>query len=323
MIGRTMADAFNIEVVLQTIAAGLMVGCSYGLMCVALGLIFGVMRLINFAQGDFMMLGMYFALAVVAGLGTDGLVGSVPAVLVAALLSVPVFFALGWVVHGALLSRVGQEQGLSDTEAHQAQLIVTLGISLVLTDGGLMLFGSTPVSINTPISSHAFIIGPFGSQGVTIFLNEARVLAAVAAVGTTAALYLLLHRTALGKRLRAAADNPTAALYMGIDVTRSYRTTFGLGIGLTAAAGVMVATYYPFQPYVGLDFIVVMYAGVVLGGMGSVMGSFWGGLIIGLVQELSSLVLPLQLQVTTVFVVFLAILLIRPRGLFGRSVERA
>ena len=179
------------------------------------------------------------------------------------------------------------------------------------------------MSISTSISSRAFIIGPFGAQAVTVFLNKALVLAAVVALVTTIALYLLLHRTALGRRLRAAADNPIAALYMGIDVTRSYRTTFGLGIGLTAAAGVMVATYYPFQPYVGLDFIVIMYAGVVLGGMGSVMGSFWGGLIIGLVNEMSSLILPLQLQVTAVFVVFLAILLIRPLGLFGRAVARA
>jgi branched-chain amino acid transport system permease protein len=318
-----MADAFNIEAVLQTISAGVMVGCTYGLMCVALGLIFGVMRLINFAQGDFLMLGMYFALALVTLLGLGDVVGSVPAVLLCAFLAIPVFFVVGWIVHGALLSRVGQEQGLSDIEAHQAQLIMTLGISLVLANGGLMLFGSTPVSINTSLSSHALIFGPFGSQGVTIFLNKALVMAAFVAVITTAALYLLLHRTALGKRLRAAADNPTAALYMGIDVARSYRTTFGLGIGLTAAAGVIVATYYPFQPYVGLDFIVIMYAGVVLGGMGSVMGSFWGGLIIGLVQQLSSLVLPMQLQVTTVFIVFLAILLIRPRGLFGRAVERA
>lgn len=318
-----MAGAFDPEVVLQTFAAGLMVGCTYGLMCVALGLIFGVMRLIKFAQGDFLMLGMYFALAGVTALSLGDVVGSVPAVLICVVVAIPVFFVVGWIIHAALLSPVGQEQGRSDLEAHQAQLIVTLGISLVLTNGGLMLFGSTPVSVNTSLSSHAFVIGPFGPQGVTIFLNKALVTAAVVAVIATAALYVLLHRTALGQRLRAAADNPTAALYMGIDVTRSYRITFGLGIGLTAAAGVLLATYYPFQPYVGLDFIVVMYAGVVLGGMGSIIGSFWGGLIIGLVEQLSSLVLPLQLQVTTVFAVFLAILLIRPRGLFGRMVERA
>jgi branched-chain amino acid transport system permease protein len=320
-----MIGSVSLEMLLQTIAAGVMVGCTYGLMCVALGLIFGVMRLINFAQGDFLMLGMYFAFSIVTVLGLDqaGLIGGVPAILFCAFLAIPVFFLVGWVIHGTVLRHVGQEQGLSDLEAHQAQLIVTLGISLVLTNGGLMLFGSTPVSINLPLSSQALIIAPFGPQDVTLFLNKALILAAVVTVVITAGLYLLLNRTALGKRLRAAADNPTAALYMGIDVTRSYRTTFALGIALTAVAGVMVATYYPFQPYVGLDFVIIMYAGVVLGGMGSVMGSFWGGLIIGLVQQLSSLALPLQLQATTVFVVFLAILLIRPRGLFGRAVDRA
>jgi branched-chain amino acid transport system permease protein len=320
-----MIGSISLEMLLQTIAAGVMVGCTYGLMCVALGLIFGVMRLINFAQGDFLMLGMYFAFALVSvlGLGQVGLIGGVPAILLCVFLAIPVFFAFGWLIHGTLLRHVGQEQGLSDLEAHQAQLIVTLGISLVLTNGGLMLFGSTPVSINLPLSSQAWIIAPFGPQDIAVFLNKAQVLAAAVTGVITAGLYFLLNSTKLGRQLRAAADNPTAALYMGIDVTRSYRTTFGLGIALTAVAGVMVATYYPFQPYVGLDFVIIMYAGVVLGGMGSVMGSFWGGLIIGLVQQLSSLVLPLQLQATTVFVVFLAILLIRPRGLFGRAVERA
>jgi branched-chain amino acid transport system permease protein len=320
-----MNGSISLEVVLQTLVAGVMVGCTYGLMCVALGLIFGVMRLINFAQGDFLMLGMYFAFSIVTVLGLDqaGAISGVPAILICAFLAVPVFFLVGWFIHAILLRHVGQEQGLSDLEAHQAQLIVTLGVSLVLTNGGLMLFGSTPISINLPFSSQAWMIAPFGPENTAVFVNKALALATVVTVAITVCLYALLNHTSLGRRLRAAADNPVAAIYMGIDVTRAYRTTFGLGIALTAVAGVMVATYYPFQPYVGLDFVIIMYSGVVLGGMGSVMGSFWGGLIIGLVQQLSSLVLPLQLQSTTVFVVFLAILLIRPRGLFGRAVERA
>ena len=196
------------EGVLQTIAAGLLVGCTYGLMCVALGLIFGVMRLINFAQGDILMLGMYFALAVISVLGLSDLTGSTPAVVVCTFVAIPVFFVIGWIMHGALLSRIGQEQGLSDAEAHQAQLIVTLGISLVLTNGGLMLVGPTPVTVSTAISSKALILGPFGAEAVTIFLNKAMVLAALVAVFMTGGLYYLLHRTALGRQLRAAADNP-------------------------------------------------------------------------------------------------------------------
>ena len=313
----------SFETILQSIAAGLLVGCTYGLMCVALGLIFGVMRLINFAQGEFLMLGMYFVMSVVTIFGFGSLIGPIPAILVAIVASVPVFFVIGSILHWAMLGRIGAGQNLTEGEVHQAQLIMTLGLSLLLANGTLIVFGSTPVSLDTPLASQAWTLDPFGYGDILVFLNKGRVVAGVVAVIATAALYFLLHSTDTGRRLRAAADNPVAATYMGIDVARSYRVTFGMGFGLTALAGVMVATFYPFQPYVGLDFIITMYAGVVLGGLGSVMGSFWGGLIIGLVQQISSLVLPLQLQGTTVFIVFLIILLIRPQGLFGRNVERA
>lgn len=313
----------GLEAFFQAVATGLLVGATYGLMCVALGLIFGIMRLINFAQGDFLMLGMYFALAILSGLGLASLLGSLPALVLAAIAAAPIFFAVGWLMHCLLLGGIGRDRpDMTEGEMHQTQLIMTLGISLVLSNGGLMAFGSTPVSLNTPMASQALVLDAFGGD-VMVFLNEARILAAVAALAACGGLYALLHRTDLGKKLRAAADNPLAATYMGVDVARCHRVTFGLGFGLTALAGAMVASYYPFQPYVGLDFVIVMYAGVVLGGLGSIMGSFWGGLVIGLVQQLSTLVLPMQLQSTTVFVVFLLILLIRPQGLFGRSVERA
>ena len=150
---------------------------------------------------------------------------------------------------------------------------MTLGLSLLLANPNPNCIGSTPVSRHTPLSSQAWTVDLFGND-ILVFLNKGRVAAGAVAVIATAALYFLLHSTDLGRRLRAAADNPVAATYMEIDVARSYRVTFGLGFGLTALAGVMVATFYPFQPYVGLDFIITMYAGVVLGGLGSVMGSF-------------------------------------------------
>jgi len=131
-----------------------------------------------------------------------------------------------------------------------------------------------------------------------------------------------MGRTAVGKSLLAAADNPQAALYMGIDVDRAHRIAFAIGTGVTAVAGGLVATYYPFQPYVGIEFVIIMYAGVVLGGIGSVGGAFLGGLIIGLVQQLSTIVLPIQLQNAAIFVMFLLIVMLRPHGLFGRAAER-
>src|SRR5216683_507785 len=217
----------------QALVAGILVGGMYGLMCVGLGLIFGVMRVINFAQGDFLMLGMYVAYYLATGFG----------------------------------------------------------------------------------------ILAFGGAG-SVFLNQARSYGSLVAAVVVIGLCLFMSRSRLGKTLRAAADNPEAATYMGIDVDAAYRVAFALGIALTAIAGGLVATYYPFQPYVGLEFVIIMYAGVVLGGFGSIVGAFWGGLIIGLVQQLSTLVLPVQLQNAAIFVVFLLIVFVRPEGLFGHSAER-
>ena len=126
----------------------------------------------------------------------------------------------------------------------------------------------------------------------------------------------------MGKSLRAAADNPEAAIYMGIDVDRAYRIAFGFGVAITAIGGGLLASSYPFQPYVGIDYVIVMYAGVVLGGMGSVGGAFFGGMVIGLIQQISTLFLPNQLQNTAIFVIFLLIILLRPQGLFGKTARR-
>jgi len=176
--------------------------------------------------------------------------------------------------------------------------------------------------VRTPLASRAFEIGPVYGDA-TVFLNKARLIACAVAIVVAIALYLLLEYTRLGKALRAAADNPTAATYMGINVDRAYRIAFGIGSGITAIAGGLMATYLSFGPFVGFDYVIIMYSGVVLGGMGSILGAFWGGLTVGFVQQCSALVLPPQLQNAAIFVVFLLIIMLRPQGLFGRSAERA
>jgi branched-chain amino acid transport system permease protein len=302
---------------LQALVAGLLTGAVYGLMCVGLSLIFGVMRVINFAQGDFMMLGMYAALYLFAQLG------GIAAPYLAALLAGPVVFVVGVVVHRLLIARVtGLRSTSLDSEGHHAQLMLTLGIALILQNGGLALFGSSPVSIPTPLASSAWELGPMAGDRLSVFVNQGQTIAAAIALVTVGAFVLLLARSRLGKSLRAAADNPVAAIYMGIDVERAHRLAFGLGVGITAVGGGLLASVYPFQPYIGLEYVIVMYAGVVLGGLGSVAGAFLGGLGIGIVQQLSTLVLPNQLQNTAIFVVFLAVILLRPQGLFGRAVRR-
>jgi branched-chain amino acid transport system permease protein len=305
-----------LENLLQMLATGILVGGAYALMCVGLGLIFGVMRVINFAQGDFLMLGMYAAFYIYTFLGIQTVFGVLLGPVVAAFLAGPVVFVVAWLLHRWLMARVtGLAAVGAEAEGHYAQLILTLGISLVLANGGLIVFGSWPQSMRTPLSNEAWMLGP-------MFLNKARVVAFFVAVGVSALLYLFMNRTIYGKALRAAADNADAAIYMGIDVNRAHRLSFSIGIAMTAVAGGLVAMYYPFHPYVGIEFVIIMYTGVVLGGLGSILGAFWGGMTIGLVQQMSTLFLPIQLQNTAIFVVFLAIVMFRPQGLFGRISER-
>lgn len=311
-----------LENILNAVAAGLIIGCLYGLMCIGLGLIFGIMKVVNFAQGELLMLGMYVSVYLVGGLAAVGALGPYVAPFVAAIIAGPVLFGGGALLHRFLLTHVS---GLSTAsrldEGGFGQLIVTLGVSLILQNGGLILFGSQPRSVLTPLSARAFVLDL--PDDVMVFLNQGRVFACVAAIVVAIALWLVMERTTLGKALRAAADNPVAATYMGIDVDRAYRMAFGLGAGITAIAGGLMATYLTFTPFIGLDYVIIMYSGVVLGGMGSILGAFWGGLLVGFVQQASALVLSPQLQNAAIFVMFLLIVGLRPQGLFGRSAERA
>ena len=309
-----------LENVLQTAIAGLLTGSIYGLMCVGLALIFGVMRVINFAHGDFMMLGMYAAYYLFGLFGLQALLGNLWGTYASIILAAPILFVVGYAIHALLISRVsGTRTTQLDGEGHYAQLILTLGIALMMTNAAQMVFGSVMAALRTSLTTSAWEI-PFGAMSV--FINKSRSIAALASIAAMVAISLLINRSALGRALRAAADNPTAATYMGIDVNMAHRIAFALGVAITALAGGLLATNYPFHPCVGLEYVIVMYAGVVLGGMGSIVGAYWGGLTIGLVQQLSTLVLPTQLQNTAIFVVFLLIIFFRPQGFFGKSAER-
>jgi branched-chain amino acid transport system permease protein len=312
-----------IESILQAIASGLFIGAIYGLMCVGLAMIFGIMRVINFAQGDFMMLGMYATYFVFVAFGAQAVFGSALGPYVSVLVAAPVLFAFGYGVHKLLIRQVtGIRTSEMEAEGHYAQLVLTLGIALVLQNGAMILFGSELISVRTPLGSQAWMIGPLFGDAILIFLNKARFVAGLISVAVIVVLWLVITRSRLGKSLRAAADNPEASTYMGIDVDHAHRIAFALGTAITAAAGGLLATNYPFQPFVGLEYVIIMYAGVVLGGIGSVIGAFWGGMAIGLVQQLSVLVLPTQLQNATIFVFFLLIVIARPQGFFGRVSER-
>jgi branched-chain amino acid transport system permease protein len=309
-----------LENILQSLVAGLLMGSMYGLMCVGLTIIFGVMRVINFAQGEFMMLGMYFAYFCFAWFGTYAFFGGLWFPFFLALLAGPAVFLVGIFLHRLLINAVtGRRGNKLEAQGHYAQLVLTLGIALVLQNGGLFLFGSTPVSVANELSYSAWEWGPMVGDRVSVFVNQAQTISGLLALVVVIGFAVLMGKSRLGKSLRASADNPDAAIYMGINVDRAHRLAFGFGVGITAIGGGLLASNAPFQPYIGTEYVIIMYAGVVLGGLGSIRGAFLGGLSIGILQQVSAIILPNQLQNTVIFICFLIIILFRPQGFFGNK----
>jgi branched-chain amino acid transport system permease protein len=285
----------SLSTLLQAIVGGLLLGGIYALLAAGLTLIFGVMRVINFAQAEFMMVGMFATYVLATGLGIDPLLLALPTGGVLAL--------LGMAVARGLLERVPRGD-------HNAQLILTLGVSLVLQNLMLVVFGPTPRPVVRPYTNSYWT--PFD-----LFINEARLFACLASLVIMIALYLFLTRTWTGRSMRATADDPVAAGGVGINVRRTHVLAFMVGTGLAGVAGALIVTFTAAAPSIGNDFIIIMFLAIVLGGLGSVAGATFGAFVVGLVQSISGLLLPLQLQNVMLFVVFVLILLVRPQGLFG------
>ena len=223
-----------------------------------------------------------------------------------------------------LISRVsGLRTAGSMDEGHFGQLIVTLGISLILQNGGLILFGSTPQTVRTPLSSRAFEIGPIYGDA-TLFLNKARLVACavaiIVAIGAVSAAGVHQARQGAARRGRQSDRGDLYGHRRRPRLSHCVRHRQRHHRDRRRPDG-HVSRRSPRSS--GFDYVIIMYSGVVLGGMGSILGAFWGGLTVGFVQQCSALVLPPQLQNAAIFVVFLLIVMLRPQGLFGRSAERA
>jgi branched-chain amino acid transport system permease protein len=285
----------SLTTILQAIAGGLLLGGVYALLASGLTLIFGVMRVINFAQAEFMMLGMFAAYFLATALNLDPL-----------LLALPVGIAvglIGFAIGRTLLERVPRGD-------HNAQLILTLGVSLIFQNLALLALGPTPRVVVRSYTNAYW--SPAG-----LFINYARLYACIASLLIMLALYLFLTRTWIGRAMRATADDPVSAGGVGVNVRQTHVIAFMIGSGLAGLAGTLMVTFVAAAPTIGNDFIVIIFLAVVLGGLGSIAGATLGAFLVGLVQSLSGLLLPLQLQNVTLFVVFVAVLLLRPQGLFG------
>ena len=282
--------------VLQGIVSGLLFGGVYSLMAVGLTLIFGVMRVVNFAHGDMMVWGMYLAYVLATRAGVDPYVSF--------LVCAGALFALGLAVQRGLVDRIVDAP-------HEMQILLMLGVALVLENVALLAFGPEPTRVRSPLASATLWLGP-------VFVDVARLVTFLVAVALTTALWAFLFRTDLGRTIRAAADNTYGALVIGTDVRRVYAVAFGVGAACVGAAGALVSPILPFQPPTGLSLSVASFNIVIIGGMGSLLGAFVGGLLVSLAESVGAVFLKPSLKELFSFSLLVVILLLRPAGLFGR-----
>jgi branched-chain amino acid transport system permease protein len=286
-----------VSLYIQAIVNGLLVGGVYSLMALGLSLIFGVMRVINFAHGDMMVWGMYLTYGLFVSLGLDPY------------LSIPVtgacIFLLGVAVQRGLVNRIL-------TAPHEMQILLMLGVALVLENSALMVFGPDPRRVTTSYGLDTFWLGP-------IVFDVPRVITFGVALVLALGLYLFLKRTDLGRMIRAASDNRTGALLVGTDILKVFALAFGIGAACVGAAGSLMTPFLPFQPSTGLFFTITSFNIVIIGGMGSLVGAFVGGLLVGVSEALGAVILVPSLKEIVSFVVLVLILLFRPQGLLGSS----
>jgi branched-chain amino acid transport system permease protein len=280
----------------QGLLSGLLFGGVYSLMAAGLTLIFGVMRVVNFAHGDMMVWGMYLAFFLATRAGVDPYLSFV--------LCAAALFCLGLVVQRGLVDRIVDAP-------HEMQILLMLGVALVLENAALLAFGPEPARVRTPLAAATWFVGP-------LYVDVARLLAFGVAAVLTLLLSVFLFRTDLGRLIRATADNTYGALVIGTDVRRVYAVAFGIGAACVGAAGALVSPIVPFQPSTGLSLSVTSFNIVIIGGMGSLPGAFIGGLLVSVAESLGAVFLRPSLKELASFSLLVLILLFRPAGLFGR-----
>lgn len=286
------------DVLTQTVVTGVLLGGVYGLIAMGLSLVFGVMRVINFAHGDFVLMGMYAILVLYVTFGINPFLGL--------LIVIP-----GALLLGALFQKVLIERITGTGELRQ--LLLTLGLGIIIQSLAQIVF--SPNQLSLPGFSWGSELVHTGS----IFVRPAHVVGFIIAVAITVALTLMLKRSELGRQMRATVDDAAMAESSGVRSKRIYVIAMAIGTCIALVAGGVLITYQPASPTVGSQFLVLAFVAVVLGGLGNVLGAFIGGLIAGVVQQMTAAYVAVGLQDVGLFVLFIAVLIFRPYGLFGRK----
>ena len=280
----------------NTVIMGLLLGGLYALIALGLSLVFGVMKMINMAHGDLILFGTYFAYGMMTLLGVDPILSLIA--------GIPLLFVIGFGIQRYLMSRVfGRSM--------EAPLLIAFGISLMLQNLQQILW--TPMSKGLTTS---YALESFGLGG--IHLPLAYLFDFIAAVVVMVLLSQFLSRTYLGKAITGAAQDRTAAQLMGIHTGRVYAFAFAISMATAAFAGVFLGLTFPFTPQSGISFLIIAFGVVIVGGLGSMVGTFLGGMVLGVAQTLGGFFLGPTSQMLVVYLLVLLVLAVRPQGLFGR-----
>jgi len=284
------------DIYLNVAVSGLLTGLVYGLMALGLSVIFGVVRVVNFAHGEMMTIAMYLAIVTFQAFGLDPLVMMVPIA--------GVLFAFGYAMQAGLINPF-----ISRPE--HSQFILLVAVAIILVNVLLLIFGPDARSVQTSYAYDSFALGP-------LIVDATKLYAGAAAIVAAAALFAFFRFADLGKAIRACADNYTGALVVGLNVKHLYALTFGLGAACVGAAGSMLTLIIDVTPPLGPQYTLLAFVIVITGGLGSMPGALLGGVLIGMTEALAGLLFTPSAKSMFAFAILVLVLLFRPQGILGK-----
>lgn len=287
---------FTPSFIIQVFISGVLMGGIYSFIALGLTLIFGVMKVINFAHGALLMLAMYASFWLLTLFGIDPYLS--------VLVTIPVFFGIGWLIQRFLIEPVLDAP-------HLIQIVVTLGLTMFLENIALFLWSPDYRSVQVSYQEANILLGD-------VSVSFTRLMSFILAIAGTGALYLFLKRTNIGKAIRATADDKEAAILMGINQKKVYYIAFGIGAACVGMAGSFITPVFFVDPYIGGVFVLMAFVVVIMGGIGSFLGALVCGLIVGVTESFGAIFMPGSMKRVLPFALLIIIMLFKPTGLFGR-----
>jgi branched-chain amino acid transport system permease protein len=293
---RSLITGMYLSLLPNVVVQGVLTGLVYGLMALGLSVIFGVVRVVNFAHGEFTVVAMYAAFVLFSALGLDPLVAMLP---IAA-----GFFVIGYALQAALINPfVGR--------AEHEQFILLVGVAIIIVNALLMVFGPDSRPANLSYAFDSYLLGP-------LIVDKVRLYAAGAALAVAALLFAFFRYTRTGTAIRACADNLEGAAVVGLNVKRLYALTFGLGLACVGASGALMVTIADAAPSLAPAYTLLAFTIVIVGGLGSMAGALIGGVLIGVSEALAGFLVAPSMKSMFSFALLIVVLVFRPQGLMGR-----